>query len=221
MNLQSTYAARPALDERVRKTLSNTFITVGAMWLVTAAVAFLAQGLQMGLGMTLGLFVASLATMFGVYKFRDSGVGLALLALFAALDGLVLGPMLNRYLGLSGGTELVMTAAALTGAATFGCAMYAITSRRSFSHWGSFLFAGLLVLLVASVIGLFVQSTVLHLVISAVGALLFTAYLLYDISNVVTGRETNYVTASLSVFLNMFNLFVNLLRLLGLFPGDD
>jgi modulator of FtsH protease len=221
MNIQSAYAARPALDERVRKTLSNTFITVGAMWLVAAATAFLARGMQMGLGMMLGLFVASLAVMFGVYKFRDSSMGLALLALFAAIDGLVLGPLLRHYLGLAGGTELVMTAAGLTGAATFGCALYATTSRRSFSHWGSFLFAGMLVLLVASLIALFVQSTLLHLVISAVGALLFTAYLLYDISNIVTGRETNYVIASLTVFLNMFNLFLHLLRLLGILSADD
>jgi modulator of FtsH protease len=221
MNLQSTFAAQPALSESIRKTLTNTFITVGAMWLITSVSAALAKGMHMGFGMMLGLFVVSLVIMFGVSRYRDSGIGLTLLGVFAAIQGVLLGPVLARYLGMSGGTELVMTAAGLTAAATFGCAMYCVVSRRSFSHWGGFLFAALLVLLVASIIAIFVQSTMLTLALSIAGALLFTVYLLYDISNVVTGRETNYIMAALGVFLDMLNLFTSLLRILGILGSDD
>jgi len=221
MNIQSMLATRPALDESIRKTLSNTLITVGAMWLITAVVGFMTRDAQIGGGLMLGLFVASLVTIFAVHKFRNSPVGLGLLALFAALSGASLGPILARYAGMAGGTQMIATAAALTAAATFGCAMYAITSRRSFSHLGGFLFAAILVFLVASIIAVFVQSSILSLGLSVVGSLLFTVFLLYDISEVVTGQETNYISASLSIFLDMFNLFMNLLRFLGLVGSDD
>lgn len=221
MNLQSTFASQPALSASIRKTLTNTFITVGAMWLITAVAAGMARGMHMGLGLTLGLVVASLVTIFGVMRFRNSGIGLALLGVFSVLEGVLIGPLMARYLGMAGGSQLVMTAAGLTAAATFGCAIYAITSRRSFSNWGGFLFAALLVFLVASIIAMFVQSTMLHLALSVAGALLFTVYLLFDISNVVTGRETNYISAALSVYLDMLNLFMNLLRILGILGSSD
>lgn len=221
MNLQSTFASQPALSASIRKTLTNTFITVGAMWLITAATAAMARGVHMGFGLMLGLFVASLVIIFGVSRYRDSGIGLALLGVFAAIEGILIGPLMARYLGMAHGAELVMTASALTAAATFGCAAYAIVSRRSFSSWGGFLFAALLVLLVASIIAIFVHSTMLHLALSVAGALLFTVYLLFDISNVVTGRETNYISAALNVYLDMVNLLLNLLRLVGLWPSSD
>ena len=221
MNLQSTFASQPALSASIRKTLTNTFITVGAMWLITAVTAAMARGVHMSFGLMLGLFVASVVTIIFVHFNRNNGLGLALLGVFSALEGVLIGPLMQRYLGMSGGTELVMTAAGLTAAATFGCALYAIMSRRSFSHWGGFLFAALLVLLVASIIGMFVHSTMLHLALSVAGALLFTVYLLFDISNVVTGRETNYISAALSVYLDMVNLLLNLLRILGILGSSD
>lgn len=221
MNLQSTFASQPALSASIRKTLTNTFITVGAMWLITALTAAMARGVHMGSGLMLGLFVASLVTIFGVHLNRNNGIGLTLLGVFAGLEGVLIGPLMARYLGMAHGTELVMTAAALTAAATFGCAAYAITSRRSFSNWGGFLFAALLVLVVASIIAIFVHSTMLHLALSVAGALLFTVYLLVDISNVVTGRETNYISAALDVYLDMLNLLLNLLRIFGIVGRSD
>lgn len=221
MNLQSTFATRPALSASIRKTLTNTFITVGAMWLITAVSAAMARGLHMGFPLMLGLFVASLVTIFGVMANRNSGVGLALLGVFSVLEGVLIGPLMARYLHMSGGSQLVMTAASLTAAATFGCAVYAITSRRSFSHWGGFLFAALLVLVVASILAIFIHSTMLHLALSVAGALLFTVYMLFDISEVVTGRETNYISAALSIYLDMLNLFLDLLRILGILNSDD
>lgn len=221
MNVSNAYGSTGVLDASIRKTLTNTFIAIGGMWAITAVSSYMTLGWNMGLGGLLGLFVASLVCMLGVFAFRNSGLGLVLLAVFSALEGASLGPLLNHYLQMRGGTEMVMTAAGLTGLATFACAAYCMVSRRSFSRIGGFLFAGLIVLLVAMVVSLFVHSTMLNLVISVVACLLFTAYMLYDISAVVTGEETNYIVAALSVYLDMLNLFLHLLRILGIFGSSD
>jgi modulator of FtsH protease len=221
MNVSSSYARNGALPAEIRKTLSNTFITISGMWVITAVAAYASTGLHLGLGAMLGLFVASLAAMFGAMAFRNSAMGLVMLAIFSGLEGMSLGPLLNHYLHLRHGAEMVLQAAGMTAVATFACAVYTMTTRKSFSRWGSFLFAGLIVLLVAMIVSMFVQSTILNIVISAVACLLFTAYMLYDLSEVVTGNETNYISASLSVYLDMLNLFLHLLRLLEIFGSSD
>lgn len=210
----------PALSVAVHKTLVNTFFTITAMMGITACSAFLTKGLHIG---TLGLIVTavlSLVTIFLVNANRKSAMGLFWMAFFSALSGVTLGAALKVYLGLPNGVALVGQAAGVTAAAVASCAGYALVSRRSFARYGAFLFAGLVTVLVASVIGIFVQSPVFHLVLSSVAALLFVGYLLYDISAVVNGEETNYVSASLSIYLDIFNLFLHLLRIFGIL-GDD
>ncbi len=221
MNYATASYGAGSMPERIRKTFANTFITVGGMWAVTSVSAYASLGLTLGLGMTLGLFVMSLLVLFGAMAFRNSGFGLVLVAAFSALQGMTLGPVLNHYLSMQGGAQMVVTAAGMTAAATFGCAMYAMTARRSFSRWGSFLFAALIVLLVGMVVELFFPSTLLKTVISAVACLVFTAYMLMDLSSVATGEEDNYIVASINVYLNMLNLFMHLLRLLSIFGSSD
>lgn len=214
-------SVRPALAGSIQKTLFNTFVTVGGMTALTGVAAFACLGLKLGLGMTLGLFVASLVVLFATLAFRNSGFGLVLLGLFSALQGVTLGPVLNRYLHLSNGTGIVATAAGLTALATFACAAYAITSRRDFSQWFGFLFAGLIVVVVASLVALFIPIPGLHLTIAAVSALLFLGWLLYDVGAIVQGQETNYIVASLNIYLDVLNLFLNLLQLFGALGSDD
>jgi modulator of FtsH protease len=218
---QHTYARNGTLPTDIRKTLSNTFIAISGMWVVTAIAAAVATSLALGSGAMLGLFLASFGVLFGVMAFRNSPMGLLLLAVFSGLEGLSLGPLLNHYLNRSGGPQLILSAAGLTASATFACALYCMTTRKNFSRWGSFLFAGLIVVVVASVVSLFFPSTILNVGISAVACMLFTAYMLYDIAEVVNGNETSYITAALSVYLDMLNLFLHLLRLLGFFGSLD
>lgn len=203
-----------ALPELVRKTLANTFYTVSGMMGITAITGLLALSVHVGAGAGVLLLLASFALLFAIRKNRNNGYGLAFLTAFAAVQGVALGPVLGHYLRMPGGAGVVTTAAALTAIATFACAAYA-QKGHDFSKWGAFLFGGLLVLIVAMVIGVFVSIPGLQVAIAAFGALLFLGFLLYDINDVVVGRETNYITASVGIYLNVLNLFQFILRLAG------
>jgi modulator of FtsH protease len=210
-----------ALPEQVRKTLFNTFVTVGIMVAITGALALVSGGVKLGgLSMIVGL-VASLAMIFALNRYRNSSFGLVLLAMFSALHGVLLGPMLNHYLEMSNGATLVGTAAGLTALATFACAAYAISSKRDFSRWAGALFSITLVVLVAMIASIFIPIPGLHLALSVVTAVLFTCWLLYDVGSILNGTETSYITAALSVYLDVLNIFVSLLRIFGMLPGGD
>lgn len=218
-NVQS--ATGHGLSDSVRKTLSNTFATVGAMLALTAVASYFAVGVQLSFVMSLLIFAVSIGLLFAIHAFRNSGVGLVLLAAFSVLMGVTLAPMITQHLALPNGAMLVANAAGLTAVATFACSIYAINSKRDFSRLGAFLFAGTIVLLVAMIVAMFVQVPALHLTLSAVGVLLFTGWLLHDMSKIVTGQETNYISASIGVYLDIVNMFTHLLRLLGLLPKSD
>jgi modulator of FtsH protease len=212
------YAAqlnRTGLSDSVRKTLTNTFATVGAMVGITALVGYLSMGSRIGGGASLGLFAASMVILFVLRKFQDSAFGLVLLAVFSAISGVTLGPMLTHYAGLANGPQMVAIAAALTAVATWGCAAYIVSTKKEFSRFGTFIFVALLVLLAAVILSMFVQSTIFHVAVCAAGALLFLFIMLFDIGNVVSGREQNYISASIGIYLNVLNLFQFILSLLG------
>lgn len=212
-NLSPVLGARAPLSLAVSKTLRQTFMVVAGMWAVTGVASALTLLLSLSPWVSLAAMVASLVLLFVVNKFRDSPVGLALLALFAGLQGLSLGPLLSHHLGMANGSQTVTAAAGLTVVAMLGAAAYVTTTRRDFSAMRGLLFAGLIVLLVASLVGIFVASSTLSVVLGAVGALLFLGFMLHDISDVVHGRQTNYIMAAMSTYLNMLNMFTSLLRL--------
>ncbi len=220
MHTASSRSARMGLSASVNKTLTNTFIAVGGMWVITAVASMATLSWKPGLAAMLGLFVLSLVLVVATVKLRDSGWGLALLAAFAGVQGAVLGPLLNHYLSMRNGTEVVGTAALLTAGATFACAAYAISTRKDFSQWFGFLFGGLIVVILASLVTLFFPMPALSLTISAVSAVLFLGWMLYDVSEVVQGRETSYISAALGIYLDMLNFFLSVLRLLG-YVNDD
>jgi modulator of FtsH protease len=179
--------------------------------------SFLAQYPIMG---PLVMFGVMMAMLFGVSALRNSPMGVVLLLGFTFVAGIFLGPILQVALSLRNGSQLVGLAAGGTGLIFMTLATYATVSKRDFSFMGKFLFIGLILLVVASLANLFFQIPALSLTISAIAVLLFSAYLLFDISRIVNGGETNYVMATMSVYLNLYNLFINLLNLLMAFGGQ-
>lgn len=208
------------------RVLRNTYMLLGLSMIPTVIGAFI--GLSMDFSFMaehpiMGA-VAMIAVMFGllwaVQANRDSGLGVALMLVFTGAMGVFLGPILQVALGLSNGGEIVSLAAGGTGLVFFVLAGIATTSKRDFSFLGKFLMVGLILLIVASLANLFFQIPALHLTLSGVAVLLFSGFLLFDISRIVNGGETNYVMATLAVYLDIYNLFVNLLQLLMAFMGE-
>lgn len=170
-------------------------------------------GLLVFLGVAFGFF-------FAIERFKNSGVGVALLLAFTFFMGLMLSRLIGAVLGLSNGASLVMTAFGGT-AAIFGVmATIATVSRRDFSGMGKWLFVGFMVILVAAVANIWLQMPALTLTVSALAVLIFSAFILVDVQRVVNGGETNYVTATLSIYLSVYNVFSNLLAMLGILGGD-
>ncbi|MFO1282603.1 MAG: Bax inhibitor-1/YccA family protein [Burkholderiales bacterium] len=166
------------------------------------------------------MFGAMLGMLFVVTLLRDSAWGVAALLGFTFVSGVFLTPILSVAAGLKNGGQLVALAGGMTAAIFFAMAAIATITKRDFSFLGKFLFIGLVLLVIASLANLFFQVPALSLTISAVAVLLFSAYLLYDLSNIVNGGETNYVMATLNLFLNLYNIFVSLLNLLMAFTGQ-
>jgi modulator of FtsH protease len=166
------------------------------------------------------MFGAMIGMLFVVSALRNSAWGVAALFGFTFVAGVFLTPILTVAAGLRNGGQLVALAGGMTAAIFFGMATIATVTKRDFSFMGKFLFIGLILLIVASLANLFFQVPALSLTISAVAVLLFSAFLLFDISRIVNGGETNYVMATLGVFLSLYNIFISLLQLLMAFTGQ-
>ncbi len=167
------------------------------------------------------LFLAiAMGFMWGIQRTKESGWGVVLLLGFTFFMGLMLAPLLRVALGFANGGQLIALAAGGTGTIFFVLAGIASTTKRDFSGLGKFLFAGLILLLVAGLASMFFHIPALYLAFSAVAVLIFSAYILYDINRIVRGGETNYITATLAVYLDIYNVFINLLQLLMAFSGE-
>ncbi|WP_426393762.1 Bax inhibitor-1/YccA family protein [Ralstonia sp. R-29] len=169
-------------------------------------------------------FVVFMAVAFGFFyaieRFKNSGVGVALLLGFTFFMGLMLSRLIGMILGFSNGASLIMTAFGGT-AIIFGVmATVATVSKRDFSGLGKWLFMGVLVLIVGSVANIWLQLPAMMLTISVLAIAIFSAYILFDVQRIVNGGETNYVTATLAIYLDVYNIFTNLLAILGIFGGN-
>jgi len=189
----------------------------GALLGVQMQFSFMAGSPFIAFALFLGI---SFAFFYGIEKNKNNGLGVALLLGFTFFMGLMLSRILQAALGFSNGGSMIALAAGGTGAIFATMAGIASVSKRDFTNMGKFLTVGLVVVLLAVVANIFLQMPVLHLVISAAVVLLFSGFILYDISNIVHGGETNYVTATLSVYLNVYNVFTSLLNLIMAFGGD-
>jgi modulator of FtsH protease len=166
------------------------------------------------------MFGAMIGMMFAVSALRNSVWGIAALLGFTFVAGVFLGPILQVALHLRNGAELITMAAGGTGVIFFSLATIATVTKKDFSFMGKFLFIGLILLIVASLANIFFQIPALSLTISAIAVMIFSAYILYDVSQIVHGGETNYVMATLGLYLNIYNLFISLLHLLMAFAGE-
>jgi modulator of FtsH protease len=153
--------------------------------------------------------------LFLVNKYRDRGLGVGLVFALTGFMGYTLGPVLNHYLNMPNGTQTVMLAMGGTAAIFLGLSAYALVTKRDLSFMGGFLTIGILVAFLAGIAAIFLQIPALSLTVSAVFVLLMSGMILYETNNIVRGGETNYVMATLSLFVSIFNLFTSLLHLLG------
>lgn len=166
--------------------------------------------------------VATFGLYFAIAANADNPLGVVLTLVFTGINGIALAPTLSYYAGAYvNGTALIVEAASLTFMALFAAYAYSALFKKNLSFMGSFLFVGLMMFIGVSIIGIFVHGTLFSLVLSALGAGLFTMYLFYDVNQVVMNGETNYVLATIQIYLDLLNLFVNLLRLLSILQNDD
>lgn len=165
----------------------------------------------------LGVMIGAL---FVVTRLRNSGWGVVALFGFTFIAGLALAPTLTYAAGLRNGWQLVGLAAGMTAAIFFALAAIATISKKDFSFMGQFLYAGAILLLIAFVIAMFFPVPAVMVTLSAIAVLIFSAFILFDISRIIHGGETNYIMATMSLFLDLFNVFVNLLNLLMAFSGQ-
>ncbi|WP_425494983.1 Bax inhibitor-1/YccA family protein [Pandoraea eparura] len=208
------------------KVLRNTYWLLALSMLPTIAGAWL--GLNYGFALFAGSPMVSMIAflaiafgfMFAIERFKNSGVGVALLLGFTFFMGLMLTRLLSFVLGFSNGASLIMLAFGGT-AAIFGVmATVATVSKRDFSGLGKWLFMGVIVILLASVANIWLQLPALMLTVSVIAIAIFSAYILFDVQRVVNGGETNYVTATLAIYLDLYNIFTNLLAILGVLGGN-
>jgi modulator of FtsH protease len=220
-------SAGGTLVEGRNRVLRNTYWLLALSMLPTIAGAVVGQQLNLArvyaawpIAAPLLTFGVMLGTLFLVTALRNSVAGIFALFGFTFIAGVALTPILTYAAGFSNGGQLVALAGGMTAAIFFTLATIATVTKRDFSFMGKFLFVGLILLIVASLANLFFQVPAVSLTISAIAVLLFSAYILFDVSRIVNGGETNYVMATLGLFLNIYNLFTSLLHLLLAFSGN-
>lgn len=202
------------------KVLRNTYALLGLSLIPTVLGAFIAINMSFSFAQQHPFIFAigAMAVMFGMFSAiaanRNSSVGVLLLLALTFLLGLMLGPILQHALHLRNGGQIVGLAAGGTGIILLTLASIATKSKRDFSFMGKFLMVGIILLIVASLANIFLQIPAMTLAMSAVGVLLFSGFILYDVSRIVNGGETNYVMATLSLYMSIYNLFTSLLQLL-------
>jgi modulator of FtsH protease len=211
----------PAQYLATNRVLRNTYALLALTLLFSSVTAGITMALNLphpGLVLTL---VGYFGLLFLTTRFRNSGIGLAMVFALTGFMGYTLGPMLNAYLSLSNGPQLVMTALGGTGVVFLGLSGYALVSRKDFSFMGGFLMVGILVAFLAGLGAVFFDMPGLALAVSAMFVLLMAGLILYETSNIIHGGETNYIMATVTLYVSIYNLFTSLLHLLGATGGQE
>ena len=202
------------------KVLRNTYTLLSMTLMFSALCAGIAVMNNMPpLGIIVTL-VGYFGLLFLTTRFRNSGLGLLFVFALTGFMGLTLGPILNMYLSLPNGEQIIMTAMGATGVIFLGLSGYALTTRKDFSFIGGFLMVGILVAFLAGIASMFLSMPGLSLAVSAMFVLLMSGLILYQTSQIIHGGETNYIMATVTLYVSIYNLFVSLLQLLGAF-GDE
>ncbi len=203
------------------RVIRNTYMLLSMTLLFSAITAGVSVALKLpspGLIVTL---VGYFGLLFLTTKFRDSAKGLLFVFALTGFMGYTLGPIVSHYLQLANGGEIVATAMGMTAVIFLGLSAYAVTTRKDFSFMGGFLTVGILVAFLAGLAAIFFSMPAMSLAVSAMFVLLMSGLILYETSNIIHGGETNYIMATVSLFVSIFNLFTSLLQLLGFMSGDE
>jgi modulator of FtsH protease len=227
-SLQSAYTGYAgggtSVDQRNR-VLRNTYWLLALSMIPTVLGAWLGVSTGIANGMTGGVgamvFLAgAFGFMFAIEKFKNSAAGVPVLLAFTFFMGVMLSRLIGMVLGLSNGAGLIMTAFSGTGLIFFGMATASTVIKRDLTSMGKWLFIGAIMLMVASIANIFLQSSALMITVSVLAIGIFSAFILHDLKRVKDGEETNYITATLGVYLSLYNVFQSLLMLLGIFGGE-
>lgn len=211
-----------APDTAANRVLRNTYLLLSATLLFSAAMA----GVAMAVGMPYLGPIVTLVGYFGLlfltYRLRNSAAGIAAVFALTGFMGLTLGPLLSAYMtSVPNGGELVMTSLGVTGLLFAGLSAYVLRTRRDMSFMGGFLTVGLIGMLAVIVVGLFVDLSAFQMAISSAIVLLMAGCILYETSAIIHGGQTNYILATVSLYVSIYNIFLNLLALFGMGGGDD
>lgn len=230
MNLNSAVSpvdsASHAVSVERNRVLRNTYGLLALSMLPTVLGAWvglvtgMSRAMSPGVGLVVFL-VGAFGFMFAIEKTKNSAAGVPVLLAFTFFMGLMLSRLVGSVLGLANGTGLIMTAFSGTGAIFLGMAMLSSVIKRDISAMGKFLFIGAIMLLVAGVANFFIQSSALTITLAVLAIGIFSAFILYDLKRVQDGTETNYITATLGVYLSLYNVFQSLLVLLGITSGSN
>jgi modulator of FtsH protease len=222
MNYDSSVAQSESSILATNKVLRNTYLLLSITLVFSAITAGIAMALELprfGMLITLGVYFGLL---FLTTKFRDSAIGILFVFALTGFMGLTLGPILNSYISAyANGSELIMTALGGTGIIFLGLSGYALTTRKDFSFMGGFLMIGILVAFIAGIAAIFLPIPGLSLAVSALFILLMSGMILYQTSEIIHGGETNYILATISLYISIYNLFLSLLHILGVVGGND
>jgi modulator of FtsH protease len=221
MNTSSTHAIPQTRKLATNKVLRNTYLLLSMTLLFSAVIAAISMALSLphpGLMLTL---VGYFGLLFLTTKFRHRDLGIAFVFALTGFMGYTLGPILNAYLALPNGGQVVMMAMAGTAAIFFGLSTYVRMTRKNFSFMGGFLLAGIVTAFLAGLGAIFFDMPALSVAVSAVFVLLMAGLILYETSNIIHGGETNYIMATVTLYVSIFNLFTSLLHLLGFMNGED
>ena len=223
MNQQySTVAQRTSSVLETNKVLRNTYMLLALTLLFSAFTAALSMFLKMPpMTYLISVIGAMVIAMFILPRFANSTAGIGIVFLVTGLLGFGLGPILSLYAALPNGSNIITLSLAGTGVIFIGLSAYALISKKDFSFLGGFLMVGFLMVLLAAVANIFLQIPAMSLSISAVVIMIMSGFILYDTSRIVNGGETNYVLATIGLYMTIFNIFVSLLQILGIMGNDD
>lgn len=222
MRLNTAVARPEASILSTNKMLKNTYMLLSMTLLFSAMTAGLAMTLNLPHPGMIVTMIGYFGLLFLTTKFSNSSLGLIFVFALTGFMGLTLGPILNMYIkAFSNGHELIMTALGGTGVIFLGLSAYALTTRKDFSFLGGFLMVGILVAFLAGIGAIVFSMPALSLAVSAMFILLMSGMILFQTSAIVNGGETNYILATVSLYVSIYNLFLSLLQLLGVFGGDD
>ncbi|MBN4054040.1 Bax inhibitor-1/YccA family protein [Haliea sp. AH-315-K21] len=203
------------------KVLRNTYMLLAMTLVFSAFTAAVSMAVGIGQGLALILMLVSFGLLFWVHKAAESSQGIIAIFAFTGCLGASLGPMLSYYVALANGPGIVLQALGGTGLIFFSLSGYALTTRKDFSFMRGFLFTGLIVAVVAMVLNIFLNIPLLSLVISAAVIMIMSGLILFDTSRIIHGGETNYIRATVSLYLNIYNIFIHLLHLISVLSGRD